>query len=586
MSLDHYTLGFSFALGHGTSGVLLKNGHVAAAANLERLLQMKYAWLSNPEVEDDTIRDIAAKTPQKKPIPIQEHFERLLDYLLSAAGISLSDVSLVAYDKYSCATSPYRTTVEGTNAFLDSFFKGKDVVRVEHHVGHQAQAFYPSPFEEAAILTVDGGSYDELPRLGNVPQSSSIAHGKGRRIETLLENIGEGISGKEYMRTTVYIGFGLNEDGKTMGLAPYGGPDIHDQIKVKLKYRLNPFYRRRHTIRPEYDFPRDTFHKFCKDVRAKHHKDFMAKPCRDLAWAVQKRIEERVIRAARAAHELTGSKNLVYAGGVALNSVANRKILQETPFERIFVYPNAGDCGLAAGYALWAYYNTTDGPRQYVARHDYLGKPYSDRAVQTALDRFAGRIRVQRIPRKGDPGATEGRFMESVIADRIAGGEIVGWFQGGAEFGPRALGHRSILCDCRKPEHKDILNARVKHREGFRPFAPAVPLARQKDYFDLDVESPYMLLVPEVHPHMREVVPAITHVDGTARVQTVTPEDNDAYYTLIDEFGKKTGVYVILNTSFNLAGKPIVETPADAIESFLSTQMDALVVEDCLIEKK
>ena len=230
--------------------------------------------------------------------------------------------------------------------------------------------------------------------------------------------------------------------------------------------------------------------------------------CQNLAWAVQKRIEDRVIRAARIAHELTGSKNLAYAGGVALNSVANRKILQETPIERIFVYPNAGDCGLAAGYALWAYHRTTDGPNDYVALHDYLGRSYSDEEIEAAIARVADRVTVERHPISRDGKPVDGTPIEEIVAERMENGQILGWFQGGAEYGPRALGHRSIVCDCRRPEHKDILNARVKHREPYRPFAPVVLAERLAEFFDLPVSCPFMLLVPEVLPEKREIMPA------------------------------------------------------------------------------
>jgi carbamoyltransferase len=373
------------------------------------------------------------------------------------------------------------------------------------------------------------------------------------------------------MGTSVFLNFGDFGSGKVMGLAPYGGQpgktinepfvEIVDGVALanseKNFVRHNDLYRKR----------------FFPNIPPREQEELPDDVYTEIAYAVQTATEDTLIEMASHLYRISPSKNLCYAGGVGLNSVANKKILDNTPFERIFIQPGACDSGIALGCVFHgAHIIHREPPGKYRLRNAYLGRTYSDEEILADL---AG-VKNNTV-RKEQEGALK-------AAQRLAQGKILGWFEGGSEIGPRALGHRSIICDPRKPEMKDTLNARVKHREGFRPFAPSVLLENVSEYFDLDCESPYMLLIAEVKEDKRHLVPSITHVDGTARVQTVTGEDNGKYYDLIREVGTITGVPVILNTSYNIAGEPIVETPGDAVKCFMSTEMDYLVIEDYLIE--
>jgi len=297
----------------------------------------------------------------------------------------------------------------------------------------------------------------------------------------------------------------------------------------------------------------------------------------DLSWQVQDDTERALLERARRLHEATGAKNLCIAGGVGLNCVANGRIVREGPFENVWIQPAAGDDGIAIGCAYYGHLALRQQPRSYVMRHAYLGRRYGREDEQRAFASWPTRV-VTRRERVTD--------IAAATAAQLAEGKIVGWFQGGSEFGPRALGNRSILADPRNPAMKDLLNARVKHRQSFRPFAPAVLAERSHEIFEDGVDSPFMLLSMNVRPEWQERVPAIVHVDGSARVQTVHRESNPAFHALLEAFAERTGVPVLLNTSFNVRGEPIVETPTDAMKCFLSTEIDVLVIHDLLIEKR
>jgi carbamoyltransferase len=375
-----------------------------------------------------------------------------------------------------------------------------------------------------------------------------------------------------YMGASIFIGLGDFGSGKVMGLAPYGGRTDGRRFRRSFYEIVDGAV----LIPSKKNFVRhiDQFQRlYYPDIPKREKGELPDDVYTEIAYEVQDALEEALIEVANHLYRLSPSKNLCYAGGVGLNSVANKKILDNSPFEHIFVQPAACDTGIALGCALYgAHMLMGEDHGKHRFKNAYLGRPYSGGEVLAAL-RNTANIAFRKEPR---------------IVERAAGllaeGRILGWFEGGSETGPRALGHRSILCHPGKPGMKDILNARVKHREGFRPFAPSVLRECASDYFDITCESPYMLLIAKVKEDKREVVPAITHVDGTARVQTVTREDNGRFYDLIAEFYKITGVPVILNTSFNIAGEPIVETPADALRCFMSTEMDYLVIEDYLIE--
>jgi len=360
-----------------------------------------------------------------------------------------------------------------------------------------------------------------------------------------------------------------------MGLAPYGHRETFENVEVfnldqgKLKCLMPN--KHKNPIQAVVDFGRTQGVDFGPPRQS--GADYTQRYC-DIAFLIQDRLEKALVNKANHLHKLTGSKNLCIAGGVGLNCVANREILNNTPFERIFIQPAAGDSGQCLGNALYGYHYLLGKPRREVMTHAYFGKEYSNTDVMNALERWSGQVIYERMQNP----ATQ-------VAALLSEGNVIGWFQFGSELGPRALGHRSILADPRQPAMQDFINAIVKHREPFRPYAPSVLLEHSNEFFDLPCPSPFMLLTARVYPHKRSTIPAVTHVDGTARVQTVTKEDNGIYYDLIQAFYKKTGIPLLLNTSFNLAGEAIVETPNDALNSFMKTQMDYLVIHEYLVRK-
>lgn len=431
---------------------------------------------------------------------------------------------------------------------------------VTHHQCHAASVLYRAPFEECAILTVDG--YGERA-------STHIAAGRGLEIETLRTIEYPHSVGMLYAALTQFLGFKANSgEGKVMGLASYGKPTYIDAFRRLYEltdegFRLDLSYftffaerRRRFSERlvellgPERpaEGPVDQRHM-------------------DIAASLQLATEELLLHLAGITRELTGMSNLGMAGGVVLNCVANGRIQRESGFDRFFFQPAAGDAGTSQGAALWVTHGIHGLPRVDDVVVDTLGPSFDDATIEKELRRA-------NVPyvRLAEPEATAARL--------VADGRIVGWFQGRAEFGPRALGNRTIVADPRGHDTKDVLNARVKFREPFRPFAPSVLEDRCGEWFSSDVPSPFMLRVYDTLPDKREVVPAITHVDGTARVQTVNRAQNARYYRLIEEFDKLTGVPMVLNTSFNIRGEPIVNTVADALKCFFTTDMDALFVGD------
>jgi carbamoyltransferase len=439
----------------------------------------------------------------------------------------------------------------------------------EHHMSHAASCFLVSPFEESAILTVDG-----------VGEWATASFGVGRGSDiTLFKEIRFPHSlGLLYSAFTYYLGFKVNSaEYKVMGLAPYGKPVHYDRIMqdmVRLNedgsFKLNMKYF-------SYDYgltmTNGAFDDFFGGPPRKPE-TWMTEREFDIAASVQKVCEEVVLRMTRYIHRETGLPNLCMAGGVALNCVANGRVIRETPFKNLFVQPAAGDAGGSVGVAHWVY-NTLEGkPRRPGWSHAYLGPAYADEEIEQYL--------------KG-AGASYRRLEDGELVRRtaevMAQGNVVGWFQGRMEFGPRALGGRSILADPRDAKMRDTLNMKIKFREGFRPFAPSVLADKASEWFDIDCDSPYMLLVAQVREG-KKVIPSVTHVDGSARLQTVTRESAPLYYDLISEFGRITGVPVIINTSFNVRGEPIVCTPHDAYLCFMRTNMDHLVLGHYLLDKK
>lgn len=443
-------------------------------------------------------------------------------------------------------------------------YRGK-TVNVGHHQAHAASAFYASGFDEAAVLTLDRGG-DFL--------STTLAYGQANRLRSIREVRNPDSLGEVYTALTWFLGFHPNADeGKVMGLAPYGRDRYVAEFRRLLHlspdglFRVNLEWFRYHLeggwlsdrFLERFGPPREP-----ESELTEHHED--------LAFAVQAITEETGLHVARALHGLTGSKNLALAGGVALNSVMNARLLAETPFEHIFIQPAAGDAGNALGAALFAWHQLAGRPRAWRMEHAFLGPEPSDADHRDALEARGLPFREVK-----DPAAEAARLL--------SGSKIVGWFHGRAEVGPRALGARSILADPRKAEMKDIVNEQVKHREGFRPFAPSVLDEEGTEYFDGYYPNPFMLLVLPIKHDKRDVIPAVTHVDGTGRMQSVIRSGNADYYRLIEEFRALTDVPVVLNTSFNLRGEPIVNTPEEALADFESTGMDALFLGPFLVEK-
>ena len=437
---------------------------------------------------------------------------------------------------------------------------------ITHHLCHAAAAFFTSPFAEAAILTADG--YGER-------QSTTIYRGQGTEVEMLAEIDFPHSIGSLYAALTEYLGFRANSgEGKVMGLASYGRPSEY----VGKLLDLVDFTERGFELDLSYfEYFHERPHRYSKKLvellgPPREPESAVDKRHEDIAFALQAVTEEAMLHLAGMARKLTGANNLCVAGGVALNCVANGRMQYETEFENFFFYPAAGDTGTSVGAALVVEHLLHGGARSMEVASEYLGLGFSPEQVKAVLDR--GQLRYHTLQ---DP--------ELVAARMVADGLIIAWFQGRAEFGPRALGNRSILADPRRPDMKDVLNAKVKFREVFRPYAPSVLEESCGKYFGSPVPSPYMLRAYPTLPEFVDKLPAITHVDGTARVQTVSEQQNPRYYRLIKEFGRLTGIDCVLNTSFNIRGEPIINTVDEAIKCLMTTGLDALFVEDFLVVK-
>jgi len=450
--------------------------------------------------------------------------------------------------------------------------------RVEHHLAHAASAFFVSPFDEAAVLTLDG--------FGDFA-SALLAHGRGNRLEVLDRVTFPHSLGIYYTAITQWLGFPkYGDEGKVMGLAPYGDPEVHRErmrelVRLDGLFELDLDYFTHHVQGVDMTWAAGSptigriFSSRLEDAfgPAREPGSELAKHHEDVAAALQAVLEEAYLHLVREAHRRTGSANLCLAGGVALNAVANGRIRPETPFEEVYVQPAAGDSGIAVGAAYHVWNNELGRPRGFVMEHAYTGPHYSDDECAQAL-REAGL----------EPERLDDDALFRTVAERIADGDVVGWFQGRMEFGPRALGNRSIVTDPRRHDMKDTLNARIKHRERFRPFAPSVLAEKAGEWYEQDYTSPFMILVYKTRPEKRGEIPAVNHVDDTGRLQTVEERVAPRYHRLIAEFARLTGVPIVLNTSFN-ENEPIVMTPREAVETFLKTRMDVLVLGNNLVRR-
>jgi carbamoyltransferase len=581
---------------HDSAACLVRDGRVVAAAQEERFTRKKHDHRFPARAVEYCLREGGVAGGQLDYVAFYDKpllkFERLLETYIDYAPRGLRSF-LMAMPLWLKEKLWIREQV----AERCAGFGGK-VLFTEHHESHAASAFFPSPFERAAVLTMDGvGEW----------ATSSYGYGRGNELHLLKELHFPHSLGLLYSAFTYYTGFRVNSgEYKVMGLAPYGEPRYVRQILDELidlredgSLRLNMKY---------FDFAAGL-----TMTNANFDRLFGGRPRKpegrltqremDLARSVQDVTEEAMLRMARHAHRETGERNLCLAGGVALNCVGNGRILREGPFERVWVQPAAGDAGGALGAALSAWYQYLGNPRDVAevcgGRQDgmsgaYLGPSFSSEEIRDFLD--ASGARYRRVARAE---------LSDEVARLLASEKVVGWFQGRTEFGPRALGARSILGDPRSPRMQSQMNLKIKFRESFRPFAPSVLRERVADYFELDCDSPYMLLVAPVAEHLRvpvteaeqklfgidklnvprSTVPAVTHVDYSARVQTVRREESPAYYDLLAAFERLTGCPVLVNTSFNVRGEPIVCTPEQAYTCFMRTEMDCLVLEDFILEK-
>lgn len=595
--MKNYILGLS-AYYHDSAAALICDGEVVAAAQEERFTRKKH----DPAFPAQAIK-----------------------YCLQEAGISHADVKhVVFYDKpllkferlletyLSYTPSGFRSFLTAMPIWLkDKLFLKKTLKRElsavfsigendlpsllfnEHHQSHAASAFFPSPYEKAAVLCLDGvGEW----------ATTSMWLGDGHKLTPQWEIDFPHSLGLLYSAFTYYTGFRVNSgEYKLMGLAPYGEPKYVDLILENLidlkedgTFRLNMKYFNYATGLTM------TNKKFAElfNAPAREPEGELTQKEMDIARSIQWVTEEIVLRLGRAVYKETGMDYLCLAGGVALNCVSNGRLLREGPFKEIWIQPAAGDAGGAIGAALSAYHEYMDKPRELqvpdATKGSYLGPKFSNDQITTYLDKIGAKYEK-----------LEDKALMPKLAEVMEGEQVVGWFQGRMEFGPRSLGARSIIGDARSTKMQTVMNLKIKYRESFRPFAPVVKFDKVSEWFDHEGPSPYMLIVAPVKEDKRSLmtddqeklfgidklniprsqIPAVTHVDYSARVQTVHPETNPRFYDLLDAFEDKTGCPVLVNTSFNVRGEPIVNTPEDAYRCFMRTEMDVLVMENILIDK-
>jgi len=559
-----YILGVSCYY-HDSAACLLKDGIIIAAAEQERFSRKKHdnsfpkeAALYCLKEVGITIKDVDYVAFYEKPLL---KFERLLSQYL--------EVFPRGFWSFYKAMPSWLHEKLRVPSMLKKHLKYKgEILFIEHHLAHAASAYLVSPFKEASIFTIDGvGEWT----------TASIGYAKDNDITITKEIIFPHSLGLLYSTITAYLGFKVNNDEyKVMGLAAYGKPTYYKQLKKVIKiasdgsFQLDMSYFDFHY---KMRMPSKKFIKEFGPVRKKESK--IDQIYKDMACSLQKITEEVIFKILNNLYKETGVKNLCMAGGVALNSVANGKISKNTNFKKIFIQPAASDAGTAMGAAFYVYNTILRNKRKKVLKEVYFGSGFS----RAEIKRFLDSRKIKHF-----------EFTESEIirktAKLILKDDVVGWFQGRMEWGPRALGNRSILANPLNPNMKDILNAKVKHREMFRPFAPVVTWEDAKNYFEVDREVPYMLFVYPVKKNKRKLIPSVTHVDGSGRLQTIKKEQNKKYYALIKEFEKLSRVPILINTSFNIRGEPIVCTPEEAYRCMMGTGIDYLVMNNFLIARK
>ena len=590
-----YILGISCFF-HDAAAALLKDGNLVGAAEEERFTRKKHDYDFPAHAIQFCLRRAGI---QGQDLDYVVFFEKPL--------IKFERILMTVLQTFPKSRRVFQESMMswlGEKLWIKSLIKDRlgiaadKILFSEHHLSHAASAFFCSPYQEAAILTVDGvGEW----------ATASYGKGNGTSIQTLGEIRFPHSLGLLYSTFTAFLGFEVNEgEYKVMGMAPFGRPRYIDKVYRLIRVEKDGSFELDLDFFSFHYSPDRTFNRKFEELfgpprpvesyfftaDSSYPAYFGTKPVdyealakqnqyyADIAASIQKVTEEVLLEMANHLYKETGLKNLCMAGGVALNSVANGRILRETPFESIYIQPSAGDGGGAIGAALYAYHTVLGNPRQFIMEHAYWGEEYSPGSIEKFLQETG--IPYQRHD-------DEEELLEQVV-EQLGKGKVIGWFQGRFEWGPRALGNRSILADPRNADMKDIVNTKIKFREPYRPFAPAVLLEKASDFFDLldpaaHYPARFMLYVVDVKQEKRDLVPAITHVDGTGRVQTVSRAIAPRFHRLIELFGEATGVPVVLNTSFNLRGEPIVNTPVEGFNTFAKSGMDLLVLDHCIIEK-
>ena len=591
-----YILGIS-AFYHDSAAAILRDGDLVAAAQEERFSRIKYDHRFPRQAIDYCLREAGITSKDldyvvfyEKPLP---KFERILLSHLTTFPRSwhVFREAMVAWLK----DKLWQKTLILTELSIPA----DKLLFVDHHLSHAASAMYCSPFKEAAVLTVDGVGEWTTTAVGRA--TANWSNGLPNRIDLTEEIRFPHSLGLLYSAFTAWLGFKVNSgEYKVMGMAPYGQPRYMDKLSKLIhvyddgSFQLNMEYFSFHQSAREtfnhrfvdlFGTPREPESPFFTrqtgdDVGGREQTADLNQHYADVAASVQRLTEDVLLRIAKRVHRDTGLKNLVMAGGVALNSVANGRIIHESPFEQVYIQPNAGDAGGALGAALYVWHVVLGHPRRFVMEHAYYGKSFGDDEIKRYLD--AAGIGYEYF-------AEPARLTDRVV-DALTSGQVVGLSQGRFEWGPRALGNRSILADPRDPKMKEVVNSKIKFREQFRPFAPVVTEPDAPRYFDLaetvgQYPMRFMLVVSRTRPEQEHSIPAVTH-NGTARMQTIRREWNPFYHDLVRGFGQATGVPVLLNTSFNLRAEPIVATPAEAVHTFMSSDIDALVLNTFLVRKR
>jgi len=592
-----YILGISCYY-HDAAACLLKDGEVIAAAEEERFTRIKHDasfpvnaitfCLDYANIKGEELSYVVFN---EKPF---SKVERIIKTIIATYPRSVS-LFLEFMKKYTADKLWIKSKIEEILA-IDS----NKILFCQHHLSHAASSFFCSPFQEAAILSVDGVGEWTTTSLG---KASADWDGTGRNEIQLFEEIRFPHSlGLLYSVFTAFLGFEVNEgEYKVMGMSAFGEPKYVDKIyklirvgqdgsfRLNMKYFTYHYHTKRSFNKHFEDLfgkPRDPKSRFITNKTSLY--DYIEKPAKeeieanqyyaDLAASIQRFTEDALIKITNHLYHQTGLKKLCLAGGVALNCLANSRLLKEAPFDEIFIQPAAGDSGGAMGAALYAYHCLLSKPRKFILQHAFWGKEYSQEQIESCL-----RKNNQKYQYIED----ENNLLNQVV-DAIISGKVVGWFQGRFEWGPRALGNRSILADPRTEKMKDIVNIKIKFREPFRPFAPAVLFEKAEQFFDLNGylgQYPLKFMLYTLPVKNKELVPAVTHIDGSSRIQTVDKKTNPLFYRLIERFYQRTGFPVLLNTSFNLKGEPIVNSPENACSTFLKSGMDMLVMGKYILTK-